>query len=113
MDRTHTQSPDESTLKGKLNLIDLAGSEKVGKTGAQGQTLKEAQNINKSLSTLGNCIKALTAKAATHVPFRDSKLTRLLQDSLGGNTKTTLVVACSPHPDNAEETLSTLKFAQR
>lgn len=107
------KSVDESTLKGKLNLIDLAGSEKVGKTGAAGQTLKEAQNINKSLSTLGNCIKALTAKSKTHIPFRDSKLTRLLQDSLGGNTKTTLVVACSPHPDNAEETISTLKFAQR
>ncbi len=96
-----------------LNLIDLAGSERVGKTGATGQTLKEAQKINQSLSALGNVISALSGGAAEHVPYRDSQLTRLLQESLGGNCKTRLVVACSPHPFNFEETLSSLRFGQR
>eukprot|EP00736_Rhodelphis_marinus_P012294 Rmarinus@m.21010 len=106
---------DGSSKVGRLNLVDLAGSEKVGRTGAEGQTLKEAQNINRSLSALGNCIAALVSSdpKRKHVPFRDSKLTRILQDSLGGNTKTTLLVACSPHHSNVEETVSTLKFAQR
>lgn len=70
------------------------------------------QEINKSLSALGNCINALTDARRSHVPFRDSKLTYLLKDSLGGNTKTTLLVTCSPHPANSDETMSSLTFAQ-
>lgn len=101
------------TKTGKLNLVDLAGSEKVGKTGAEGQTLEEAKKINQSLSALGNCIAALVDSSRTHVPYRDSKLTRILQESLGGNTKTTLMVCASPHEYNAEETVSTLRFGQR
>ena len=105
---------DGSTRTGKLNLGDLAGSEKVGKTGATGTTLDEAKKINQSLSALGNCINALTKEGDRgHVPYRDSKLTFILRESLGGNTKTTLIVACSPHVFNVEETVSTLRFAQR
>ena len=105
---------DGSTRTGKLNLGDLAGSEKVGKTGASGTTLDEAKKINQSLSALGNCINALTKEGDRgHVPYRDSKLTFILRESLGGNTKTTLIVACSPHQFNADETVSTLRFAQR
>ena len=74
----------------KLTLVDLAGSEKTRKTGASGQTMVEAQHIHKSLSALGNVINALTTTAASHVPYRDSKLTRLLSDSLGGNSKTVM-----------------------
>lgn len=101
-----------STKASKLILVDLAGSEKVGKTGAEGQTLTEAMAINKSLSALGNVIKALTT-GSKHVPYRDSKLTRLLSDSLGGNSKTCLVVTGSMAPYNMEETLSTLRFGKR
>ncbi|KAH7815929.1 kinesin 1C [Monocercomonoides exilis] len=106
------KSPEGTTKTGKLNLVDLAGSEKVKKTGATGQTLNEAKKINQSLSALGMCIHALV-EGIPHVPFRDSKLTRLLQESLGGNCKTTLLVCASAHPFNAEETISTLMFAQR
>lgn len=74
--------------KGKLNLVDLAGSERANKTGATGERMKEATKINLSLSALGNVISALVDGKTKHVPYRDSKLTRLLQDSLGGNTKT-------------------------
>merc|ERR1712137_958431 len=104
---------DDSVKIGRLNLIDLAGSEKVGKTGATGNTLEEAKKINQSLSALGNCIHALTEAKRGHVPYRDSKLTRILQESLGGNTKTTLVITASPHVFNAEETLSSLRFGAR
>ena len=104
---------DGATKTGKLNLADLAGSEKVGKTGASGDTLEEAKKINQSLSALGNCIMALTKKNKPHVPYRDSKLTFILRESLGGNTKTTLLIACSPHSFNLEETVSTLRFGQR
>ena len=105
---------DEGSSKtGKLYLVDLAGSERVGKTGAQGQTLEEAKGINKSLTTLGKVIVALTDKKATHIPYRESKLTRILTESLGGNSKTCLIVTCSPHPFNDAETLSTLRFGQR
>lgn len=76
---------------GKLNMVDLAGSERQSKTGATGTRLKEATKINLSLSALGNVISALVDGKATHVPYRDSKLTRLLQDSLGGNTKTVMI----------------------
>jgi kinesin family protein 5 len=104
---------DGSTKIGKLNLADLAGSEKVGKTGAVGETLEEAKKINQSLSALGNCINALTKAKRGHVPYRDSKLTFILRESLGGNAKTTLVIACSPHLFNLEESISTLRFGQR
>ncbi|KAG6976613.1 hypothetical protein JG688_00001197 [Phytophthora aleatoria] len=104
----------ESMKSGKLFLVDLAGSEKVGKTHAQGQTLKEAQHINKSLSALGSVMNALTSgNANTHIPYRDSKLTRLLQDSLGGNSETTLLVCASSSSFNSEETISTLRFGTR
>jgi hypothetical protein len=106
------RSDEGSTKSGKLNLVDLAGSEKISKTGAQGETLEEAKKINQSLSALGQVIKALS-DAKGHVPYRDSKLTRLLQESLGGNCKTTLLIACSPHTDNVDETVGTLKFGQR
>jgi len=97
---------------GNLYLVDLAGSEKVGKTGASGQTLEEAKKINKSLSALGMVINALTEKAK-HIPYRDSKLTRILQESLGGNSRTTLIINCSPASFNEAETLSTLRFGIR
>ncbi|ETK87787.1 hypothetical protein F441_07975 [Phytophthora nicotianae CJ01A1] len=103
-----------SMKSGKLFLVDLAGSEKVGKTHAKGQTLKEAQHINKSLSALGSVMNALTSgNANTHIPYRDSKLTRLLQDSLGGNSETTLLVCASSSSFNSEETMSTLRFGTR
>lgn len=88
----------------------MAGSEKISKTGAAGQTLEEAKMINKSLTTLGKVINALTDKKATHIPYRESKLTRILTESLGGNSKTCLIITCSPHPFNDQETLSTLRF---
>jgi kinesin family protein 5 len=103
----------KSSKSGKLFLVDLAGSEKVKKTGASGRLLDEAKTINKSLTTLGMVINALTDGKSTHVPYRDSKLTRLLQDSLGGNSRTTLIVNCSPSSYNEEETLSTLRFGLR
>ena len=81
-------------LSGKLNLIDLAGSERISKTDATGDRLKEAQNINKSLFALGDVINALGNKKSTHVPYRNSKLTFLLQDSLGGNSKVKLFKNC-------------------
>uniref|UniRef100_A0A671LME1 Kinesin-like protein n=1 Tax=Sinocyclocheilus anshuiensis TaxID=1608454 RepID=A0A671LME1_9TELE len=98
----------EQKLSGKLYLVDLAGSEKVSKTGAEGAVLDEAKNINKSLSSLGNVISALA-----YVPYRDSKMTRILQDSLGGNCRTTIVICCSPSSYNEAESKSTLMFGQR
>ena len=102
-----------STKTGKLSLVDLAGSEKAGKTGATGQTLEEAKKINKSLSCLGNVINSLTDGKSLHIPYRDSKLTRILQESLGGNARTSLIINCSPSPYNELETLSTLRFGVR
>ena len=101
-----------SRRNGKLHFVDLAGSEKIGKTHVSGQQLEEAKMINKSLSALGMVINALTERQA-FVPYRDSKLTRLLQESLGGNSQTTLVIACSMSSYNDMETLSTLRFGQR
>jgi kinesin family protein 3/17 len=98
---------------GKMNLVDLAGSERQSKTGATGQRLKEATKINQSLMALGNVISALVDGKSTHVPYRDSKLTRLLQDSLGGNTKTVMIANCGPADYNHDETLSTLRYADR
>ena len=145
LEQKKADGSSDVTKNSKLNLVDLAGSEKVKKTGAKGAALKEAQNINKSLSALGKIIRMLSDKQMKdqakdkeksegessggkkkksrrkgsqddkplHIPYRDSKLTRMLQNSLGGNTKTMLLVACSPHDDNFEETLSTLRFASR
>ena len=95
-----------------LYLVDLAGSEKVSKTGASGARLEEAKVINKSLLSLGNVIAALSTNSS-FVPYRDSKLTRILQNSFGGNSKTTLIITCSPHSWNSKETLSTLRFGDR
>nr|XP_057938939.1 kinesin heavy chain-like isoform X2 [Doryrhamphus excisus] len=103
----------ETKLSGKLYLVDLAGSEKVSKTGAEGAVLDEAKNINKSLSALGNVIAALSEGTKSHVPYRDSKMTRILQDSLGGNCRTTIIICCSPSVYNEAETKSTLMFGQR
>jgi kinesin family protein C2/C3 len=97
---------------GKLHLIDLAGSERLARSNAQGQQLKEAQNINKSLSALGDCIQSLVAKNK-HVPFRNSKLTFLLQDSLAGDSKVLMIVCVACEEDNSNETLCSLNFAAR
>jgi len=107
---------DGSTIvTSKLHLIDLAGSERQKSTGATGDRLKEGAQINLSLSALGNVISALTESGSKrrHVPYRDSKLTRLLQDSLGGNAYTVMICNVSPAVINAEETLSVLRFAER
>eukprot|EP00439_Symbiodinium_sp_Y106_P066160 s1006_g10.t1 len=96
----------------KLTLVDLAGSEKVRKSGSVGGMLEEAKKINSSLSALGHVIEALSERRP-HVPYRDSRLTRLLEESLGGNCRTTLLVACSSSSIHASETLSTLRFALR
>jgi len=98
---------------GQLNLVDLAGSERQDKTGAEGQRLKEATKINLSLSALGNVISALVDPKAQHIPYRDSKLTRLLQNSLGGNAKTVMCANCGPVGYNYDETISTLRYANR
>jgi len=98
---------------GKLNLVDLAGSERQGKTGASGERLKEATKINLSLSALGNVIAALVDGKSTHIPYRDSKLTRLLQDSLGGNSRTIMVATIGPASFNWDETITTLRYASR
>ena len=98
---------------GKLNLVDLAGSERQSKTGAKGERLKEATKINLSLSALGNVISALVDGKSQHIPYRDSKLTRILQDSLGGNTKTVMCANAGPADYNYDESLSTLRYANR
>ena len=98
---------------GKLNLVDLAGSERQAKTGATGDRLKEATKINLSLSALGNVISALVEGKNNYIPYRDSKLTRLLQDSLGGNAKTVMVANVGPSRFNYDETLTTLRYANR
>lgn len=111
---------DESAAKelriGKLNLVDLAGSERLKVTGATGQRLEECKKINLSLSCLGNVISVLTDRktnSSTYIPYRSSKLTRLLEDSLGGNCKTTMMAMISPAHEAFSESLSTLKFANR
>ncbi|BHF59037.1 Kinesin-like protein kif17 [Sparganum proliferum] len=113
MIRNDAETGREMFRAGKLNLVDLAGSERQSKTGAVGDRLKEATKINLSLSALGNVISALVDANTKHVPYRDSKLTRLLQDSLGGNTKTLMIACLSPADNNYEETLSTLRYANR
>ncbi|CAA0828236.1 P-loop nucleoside triphosphate hydrolases superfamily protein with CH (Calponin Homology) domain [Striga hermonthica] len=111
----HVQGKDLTTgnvLRGCMHLVDLAGSERVDKSEVTGDRLKEAQHINKSLSALGDVISSLAQKNS-HVPYRNSKLTQLLQDSLGGQAKTLMFVHISPEPDAIGETISTLKFAER
>lgn len=104
---------EEHIRVGKLNMVDLAGNERQSKTGAQGQRFKEAAKINLSLCALGNVISALVDGKNSHIPYRDSKLTRLLQDSLGGNSKTVIVATIGPTSCHYEETLATLRFANR
>ncbi|EGN95950.1 hypothetical protein SERLA73DRAFT_170393 [Serpula lacrymans var. lacrymans S7.3] len=108
-----TSAMGDDLLKvGKLNLVDLAGSENIGRSGAENKRAKEAGMINQSLLTLGRVINALVDRSS-HVPYRESKLTRLLQDSLGGRTKTCIIATISPARSNMEETLSTLDYAMR
>lgn len=99
----------------KFHFVDLAGSERAKKTGATGSLLKEGININKSLLSLGNVITALTddTKKLGHIPYRDSKLTRILQDSLGGNSRTSMIACCSPAESSYDETMNTLRYASR
>ena len=112
-----TQETEHGTMKGekvsRLSLVDLAGSERASKTGAAGSRLKEGSKINKSLTTLGLVISALASGKSKFVPYRDSVLTWLLKDSLGGNSKTAMIATISPAADNYEETLSTLRYADR
>jgi len=107
----YTQKNSDGSIKtAKLNLVDLAGSERLAKTGATGDTLKEMLKINLSLTQLGLCIKKLT-EGAKHVPFQDSMLTKFLQESLGGNSKTTLLCTSSKLQAHIEESVQTLRFA--
>eukprot|EP00698_Gefionella_okellyi_P002361 TRINITY_DN1219_c0_g1_i1.p1 TRINITY_DN1219_c0_g1~~TRINITY_DN1219_c0_g1_i1.p1 ORF type:complete len:953 (+),score=263.25 TRINITY_DN1219_c0_g1_i1:164-3022(+) len=111
---SHEPGDDGIVRRAKLNLVDLAGSEKWRTSYDLGpQRIQELTSINQSLSTLGNCISALTQSRRSHIPFRESKLTRLLQDSLGGNTRTSFIATASPSITCLEETCSTLKFADR
>ncbi len=102
-----------NSYKGRIVLVDLAGSERVKKTAAEGERMKEAQNINKSLSALGDVVAALTSKTRSHIPYRNSKLTYLLKDSLGENHKALMLVQVSPSEYDVSETLCSLKFANR
>eukprot|EP00929_Paragymnodinium_shiwhaense_P019726 TRINITY_DN1334_c0_g1_i2.p1 TRINITY_DN1334_c0_g1~~TRINITY_DN1334_c0_g1_i2.p1 ORF type:complete len:903 (+),score=270.47 TRINITY_DN1334_c0_g1_i2:76-2784(+) len=116
MEKTCVENGVKSQTRSALHLVDLAGSERQKKTGATGERLREGANINQSLTNLAACISALAKLAegkghADHIPFRNSKLTYLLSDSLGGNSKTVLMAAISPALSNYEESLSTLKFA--
>ncbi|XP_058765816.1 kinesin-like protein KIN-4A [Vicia villosa] len=114
---TSDEDMGEEYLSAKLHLVDLAGSERAKRTGSDGLRLKEGIHINRGLLALGNVISALgdekKRKEGVHVPYRDSKLTRLLQDSLGGNSKTVMIACISPADINTEETLNTLKYANR
>jgi hypothetical protein len=110
----------DMTRTSRINLVDLAGSERVSKTGATGDQLKEGIGINKSLTALGDCIEKLARKAnrkkgdkEVHIPYRNSSLTWLLKESLGGNAKTIMIAAISPSDDNYDESLSTLRYADR
>ncbi|CAB3977739.1 myosin heavy chain, non-muscle-like [Paramuricea clavata] len=107
-----TNKTTGSVLKGKLSLVDLAGSERASKTQASAEQLKEAQSINKSLSALGDVISALSSEQA-FIPYRNNKLTMLMQDSLGGNAKTLMFVNISPADYNTDETVTSLTYASR
>ena len=106
------QNEDFKIITSKLSFVDLAGSERLKRTGAVGTQVKEGISINSGLLALGNVISALADKQP-HIPYRESKLTRLLQDSLGGNTKTLILFCCSPTFNDMAETLNTLKYANR
>ena len=99
--------------RGRLNLVDLAGSERIAKTGAEKEGVQEGISINYALMILGNCISALTTKGQTHIPYRDSALTKLLRDSLGGNARTLMIANIGPASYNYSETLATLRYAER
>ena len=118
------ESPDgepvmsEENISAKFHFVDLAGSERIKKTGATGKLMQEGISINKGLLALGNVIAALTdekkiAAGTSFIPYRDSKLTRILQDSLGGNSRTTMIACASPADSNLDESLSTVKYASR
>jgi kinesin family member 11 len=107
-----SETGEDFICAGKLNLVDLAGSENIQRSGAENKRAAEAGLINKSLLTLGRVINALVEKSS-HIPYRESKLTRLLQDSLGGRTKTCIIATVSPAKSNLEETISTLDYAFR
>mmetsp|Transcript_14032 Transcript_14032/g.14066 ORF Transcript_14032/g.14066 Transcript_14032/m.14066 type:complete len:623 (+) Transcript_14032:287-2155(+) len=110
--RSRVESSEKVTIS-KLNLVDLAGSERTKKTGSEGLTLTEANYINKSLSYLEQVVIALSERGREHVPYRQSKLTYMLKDSIGGNSKTLMVANIWPEPSHMEETISTLRFATR
>ncbi|KAK0734793.1 kinesin motor domain-containing protein [Lasiosphaeria miniovina] len=110
--KRETDKGEDYLMAGKLNLVDLAGSENIQRSGAENKRAAEAGLINKSLLTLGRVINALVDRSA-HIPYRESKLTRLLQDSLGGRTKTCIIATVSPAKSNLEETISTLDYAFR
>lgn len=110
--KTNEHGVDDFVSAGKLNLVDLAGSENIQRSGAENKRAAEAGLINKSLLTLGRVINALVDRSS-HIPYRESKLTRLLQDSLGGRTKTCIIATISPAKSNLEETISTLEYAFR
>ena len=114
VENSYTGDDGQTHFKmGKLNLVDLAGSERQSKTEAKGEVLEQAIKINLSLSTLGNVISALIKGKQSHIPYRESKLTTLLADSLGGNTKTVMIANIGPASSNFEETLNTLWYADR
>jgi len=108
----HVFTADGAKRQGRLHICDLAGSERLNKSESMGSTLRETQHINKSLSTLSNVIEKLQEKSP-HVPYRESKLTYLLQNSLGGDSKTLAIVCCNPLADHFQESLCSLRFAQK
>lgn len=120
---TSLASNNQVALKAKLTLVDLAGSERIKRTGAEGARMKEGININKGLFVLGQVVSALSELGQrnqalgggqqSHIPYRDSKLTRLLQDSLGGNSRTVMIACISPAESNIEESINTLRYAER
>jgi len=121
LDDDEATENDAEEVRAKLTLVDLAGSERIKRTGAEGARMKEGININKGLFVLGQVVSALSelgqqqssSMSNAHIPYRDSKLTRLLQDSLGGNSRTVMVACVSPADSNVEESINTLRYAQR
>merc|ERR1719195_2178698 len=108
----HSLKPNGTTTRARLCVVDLAGSERVKKSGVKGKHFKEAMSINRSLLALGNVVNALAAKKS-HVPFRNSKLTRILDGSIGGKCRTALLVCVSPDATHMLETVCSLEFAAR